>query len=82
MSEQQKGLYGKYVVQKADGSPIDPDAIYFVLRLDTDPAARFAMIAYADFVKRANPTLATQIHEQLRKFGPLTLTFGEPKGEP
>lgn len=41
------GLYGKYTVGKADGSPTDPDAQYFVLRLDTDPAARTAIRAYA-----------------------------------
>jgi hypothetical protein len=29
-----QGLHKKYVVSKANGSPSDPDAIYFVLRLD------------------------------------------------
>jgi hypothetical protein len=41
------GLYGKYIIQKADGSPIDPHADYFVLRLDTDPYARIAALEYA-----------------------------------
>jgi hypothetical protein len=41
------GLYGKYTIAKADGSEIDPKAKYFVLRLDTDPAARIAARAYA-----------------------------------
>ncbi|MEH2102548.1 MAG: hypothetical protein V7K76_22910 [Nostoc sp.] len=33
------GLFGKYIIQKADGTPIDPSAQYFVLRPDTDTAA-------------------------------------------
>ncbi len=32
--ENPNGLHGRYVVTKADGSPCDPNAIYFVLRLD------------------------------------------------
>lgn len=40
-------LYYKYLVTKADGSPVDPKADYFVLRLDTDPAARLAAYCYA-----------------------------------
>ncbi|KKL93314.1 hypothetical protein LCGC14_1875890, partial [marine sediment metagenome] len=39
-----KELYSKYKIQKMNGKPIDPNAQYFVLRLDTDPAARAAML--------------------------------------
>ena len=42
-----KGFYGKYIIKKADGSPIDAHACYFILRLDTDQAARSAMREYA-----------------------------------
>lgn len=42
-----KGLYQKYIINKADGGDVDPDAIYFVLRLDTDEAARKAALLYA-----------------------------------
>ena len=35
MSEQQ-GLYNKFIISKADGSPIDPKAKYIVLRYDAD----------------------------------------------
>ena len=28
------GLHKKYVISRADGDPIDPNAVYFVLRLD------------------------------------------------
>ncbi len=41
------GLYGKYIIQKADGSVVDPHADYFVLRLDTDPVARRATLEYS-----------------------------------
>ena len=41
------GLFGKYIIEKKDGSPIDHDAQYFVLRLDTDVAARRAMLEYS-----------------------------------
>lgn len=29
-----KGLYQRYNITKADGSPVDKEAIYFVLRVD------------------------------------------------
>jgi len=35
-------------LKKADGSPVDPNAMYFVLRIDTDPHARIALRAYAE----------------------------------
>jgi len=37
------GLYNKYVIAKESGEPLDPDAEYFVLRIDSDPAARMAL---------------------------------------
>lgn len=42
------GRYAKYVVAKADGSPIDPRAEYVVMRVDTDPTCRAAALAWAD----------------------------------
>ena len=48
-------LFNKYKIKKTDGSPVDPKAEYFVLRLDTDPAARYAVIAYADFIRQDDP---------------------------
>ena len=42
-----QGLYNKYTITKTDGTPVDPNAQYFVLRIDTDPAARVALIHYA-----------------------------------
>lgn len=43
-----KGIYNKYEIRKRNGEPIDEDAVYFVLRLDTDPAARYAMWKYIE----------------------------------
>ena len=56
-----KGLYQKYAVSKADGSAVDPDAIYFVLRLDKGEyvdACRMALDAFAMAIWLENPTLA------------------------
>lgn len=44
-----KGVYGKYILHKRDGSKCDPEACYFVLRLDTDAAARQAARTYAGY---------------------------------
>ena len=43
-----KGWFTKYHISKADGSPIDKDAVYMVLRLDTDKDAREAAMLYAE----------------------------------
>lgn len=56
-----RGLYGKYIIFKADGSEGDPEAKYFVLRVDTDKHARKALLAYANSVKQENPVLAKDI---------------------
>ena len=49
MTEKQ-GLYDKYIITKTDGSPVDPHAQYFVLRIDTDPCARLALDHYAQYL--------------------------------
>ena len=54
-------LYGKYDIKKANGQPTDPKAEYFVLRLDTDPAARAAMLTYANEVETVEPEFAADI---------------------
>ena len=41
--------------------PVSPEAIYFVLRLDEDPNARVAALAYADSVEAENLQLAHDI---------------------
>jgi hypothetical protein len=57
----QRGFYRKYTITKADGSPVDPNAQYLVLRLDTDRAACLAALTYAD--ETDNPVLAQDLRE-------------------
>jgi len=64
------GLYGKYRISKADGTPTDPGAQYFVLRIDTDQAARMALQTYANYVEHDNPTLADDLRQWLDATGP------------
>jgi hypothetical protein len=58
MDEEKRGLYNKYKVTKVDGSPVDPRATYFVLRVDTDPHAIPAIAAYSVACAEENPDLA------------------------
>jgi len=68
------GLYQKYIITKSDGTPVDPNAQYFVLRLDTDSHARQAALAYARSIGTFNKKLAidlllwvTEIEEKITK---------------
>lgn len=45
----------------------DPEAIYFVLRLDTDPHARHAALAYANSVEAENKEFARDIREKVEE---------------
>lgn len=58
-----EGYYSKYTVTKRDGSPVEPEAVYFVLRVDTDPAARAALMQYAH--KTPNRDLAGDLYRLL-----------------
>lgn len=62
------GLTGKYIIRKADGSEVDPDAAYFVLRLDTDPLARSAALHYAKLVESTNPELASDLTKRCQRY--------------
>lgn len=46
-----RGVFGKYILSKASGEQLDPEACYFVLRLDTDEAAQLAAMEYARHCK-------------------------------
>lgn len=63
MSE--KGLYGKYKIEKADGSAVDPRAVYFTLRIDTDRHARAAIRAYIESCREEQPELARDLRRVL-----------------
>jgi len=63
-----KGLYNKYHITKADGTDCDPDAEYFVLRLDSKckdkkhlEASLKAIAAYATDIEYSNPDLHKDI---------------------
>src|SRR3990172_4091387 len=51
----------KYIIQKTDGTEIDPQAFYFVLRLDKDPHAREAALTYAKSVAKENIKLSLDL---------------------
>ncbi len=59
------GLDRKYIITKTSGKPIDPEAEYFVLRLDEDPHARVALAAYAQSVKSDNRALSFDLKQWL-----------------
>ena len=63
-----KGLYGKYEIKKTDGTPVDPEAVYFTLRLDTDPHARAAIRAYIESCRDEEPDLARDLEKVLQQF--------------
>lgn len=46
-----RGVFGKYILSKASGEQLDPEACYFILRLDTDEAAQLAAMEYARHCK-------------------------------
>lgn len=58
----------KYTISKTNGKPIDPEADYFVLRLDTDPFARIALIAYANSVRNSDKEFADQLDQKLAEY--------------
>jgi len=60
-------LRHKYHITKTNGNPIDPNALYFVLRYDIDPHAREAVLAYAKSVADENPILAHDLLEELER---------------
>jgi hypothetical protein len=60
----------KYQIKKTDGSTMDPNAWYFVLRIDKDPHAKIAAISYAMSVKKDNLRLAIELLSAVQSFTP------------
>lgn len=63
-----KGLYQRYIISKTSGEQVDPEAEYFVLRVDkngSDPkhiaACRKAILKYAEEIKDHLPQLSEDI---------------------
>lgn len=72
--EENPGIKMKFVIHKADGTPCDPDATYFVLRLDREQsdsgfgwASRKAMEVFARGIENDHPALAEDIEACLRQ---------------
>jgi len=67
-----EGLLNKYIIKKTNGKSIDPDAIYFVLRVDKKQkdknhlqACIKALYAYANSIYAINPKLSKDIIHNL-----------------
>ena len=68
MTDPDEMLYDdRYKITKRDGSPIDPKAQYFVLRLDSDACAREAARVYASCVQSEHPMLALELRMLVRR---------------
>lgn len=62
-------LYHKFEIEKVNGTPIDPLAQYFVLRIDTDHAARVALLVYAnEMVRQGEIDFANQLTEWVARY--------------
>ena len=72
-----EGLKLKYVMTKADGRPVDPNGMYFVLKLNSDDpahahACQEAVLVYANLIEEHIPELARDLRtsvKQLRRDG-------------
>ena len=63
-----KGLWGKYIISKTSGKPLDPNFYAIVLRIDGGrylKACRAGVEAFAYTVREENPRLANDIEEKL-----------------
>lgn len=65
----ERGLYGKYVVAKADTMEVLNGC--FVLRPEKDMAARHAILMYAGYVHNSNRTLADDLRAWVLSLPPL-----------
>lgn len=58
----------KYIIKKTNGSSVDPEAFYFVLRIDTDIHAQAAAMEYARSVKYQDPKLAEALMDTVMTY--------------
>lgn len=60
------GYEARFIIERADGQPIQSDRRYMVLSFDgSDPEAVRALLAYAAFKEEKNPKLALDIRVHL-----------------
>lgn len=68
--ENPTGLYNKYVIGRTDGTQINPENVYFILKLEGegDPihmeACRKSVLKYADEIEPHLPQLAKDLRER------------------
>lgn len=68
--ENQNGLHNKYVISRTDGTPINPNNVYFILKLEGEgdqihmKACRKAVLKYADEIESHIPQLAKDLRER------------------
>ena len=68
--ENPNGLYNKYVISRTDGTPINPENVYFILKLEGEgdsihiEACRKAVLKYADEIELHIPLLAKDLRER------------------
>lgn len=70
-----KGLYNKYIIQKANGKPLSSGFYAIVLRIDEGKylhACRAGVAAFAEAVREHNPILADDIQDKLKELAPTT----------
>ena len=64
------GLYNKYVISRVDKKDINPDNVYFVLKLEGEgdavhmEACRKAVLVYAKEIESHLPQLAADLRER------------------
>lgn len=56
-----------YTIARSDGQPIDPESLFFVLRLDFNPAARKAVLCYAEGIEQEFPDMAESIRDYVKR---------------
>lgn len=74
MSDDQRGLYGKYNVTRRDGKGTYPsdkhfNCQYFVLDVTHDPYAIPALAAYAEASQAEYPALAADLRDLVSRAG-------------
>ena len=80
--DKRDGLKPKYRITHADGTPVDPEGVYFVLRLDYHEdgdgahiaACRFAIRTYIAAIEEHLPHLAADLKD--------FLSHGRPNARP
>jgi hypothetical protein len=68
-----QGLYLKYIIQHTDGHPVDPNALYFVLRYDEDTEwsriGRESLWAMCKRIEKEAPSLVADIRAKVSQVG-------------